>query len=503
MSKHITDTQLIDVLGDLQTKADGRFSKGGGFVFSTDNNNNLQATKNGSPVNIGSGGESGGGSSLMQIKQSISNSRDKERGDEWVIRDVPESARPALVTYHGLLYLIGATVDSTSNKFYTFNGFDAWLYGGTLPYEFNGGAAVVYNDKIHVIGGDAEYSELSPSLRHAVYDGNEWQELSPIDQELGNAGLQCCVSNGYIHCFTFNSNYECIHYRYDGNSWTLIDDIPNDIKESYFAVSSYELDGDDCIIAFPGLNDAYVSVNGSEWEHTSLAGNWDSGYTIDNVVFDTDRLCFVGIPYPDNVGTISLSIENLSDGWIYEADLPSGLSTYRGVAYYDNYVQVVDSDAHHYVYYYNQEESIPFESPTWTDALWLPTIIIVFAPVDFEDYGFSYNSPGIISLSADNVEDAFSICSSINLRVFKQLDSAIILSIDSMPSTQDQFFKLLKTNVTIIWQPGNVSNGEVIDALPRAGSGGGGSSDLPLTVENGVLCITYESGDSGGDDGGR
>lgn len=58
MSKHINNTQLIDVLGDMQTKADGRFSKGGGITFSTDANNNLQAVKaNGSPITIGGGAD--------------------------------------------------------------------------------------------------------------------------------------------------------------------------------------------------------------------------------------------------------------------------------------------------------------------------------------------------------------------------------------------------------------------------------------------------------------
>lgn len=56
MAKHISNAQLTDVLGDLQTKADARFSQGGGFVFSTDASNNLTATKNGSAVTIGGGG---------------------------------------------------------------------------------------------------------------------------------------------------------------------------------------------------------------------------------------------------------------------------------------------------------------------------------------------------------------------------------------------------------------------------------------------------------------
>lgn len=73
MSKHISNAQITEVLGDLQTKADGRFSKGGGISFSVDGNNNLTASRNGTPINIGSGG--GGGSGFDPLfKDGFENS---------------------------------------------------------------------------------------------------------------------------------------------------------------------------------------------------------------------------------------------------------------------------------------------------------------------------------------------------------------------------------------------------------------------------------------------
>lgn len=55
-NRHMTVDGMIEVLGDLQDKADGRFAQGEDIAFSVDGNNNLTGSKNGTPINIGGGG---------------------------------------------------------------------------------------------------------------------------------------------------------------------------------------------------------------------------------------------------------------------------------------------------------------------------------------------------------------------------------------------------------------------------------------------------------------
>lgn len=55
-NKHMTVDGFIEVLGDLQTKADGRFAQGGGITFSVDENNLISATNGEDEVIFPGGG---------------------------------------------------------------------------------------------------------------------------------------------------------------------------------------------------------------------------------------------------------------------------------------------------------------------------------------------------------------------------------------------------------------------------------------------------------------
>ena len=55
-NKHMTVDGFIEVLGDLQDKADGRFAQGGGITFSVDENNLISATNGEDQVIFPGGG---------------------------------------------------------------------------------------------------------------------------------------------------------------------------------------------------------------------------------------------------------------------------------------------------------------------------------------------------------------------------------------------------------------------------------------------------------------
>ena len=82
-----------------------------------------------------------------------------------------------------------------------------WESVSTLPYNFNYGAAVVYNDEIHILGGG--------NTNHYAWNGTSWTSKStlPYSLQYGHA----VVYDGKIHILGGNG-YETKHYSWDGTS---------------------------------------------------------------------------------------------------------------------------------------------------------------------------------------------------------------------------------------------------------------------------------------------
>ena len=70
-NKHITVDGFIDVLGDFQDKADGRFAHGGGITFSVDNNTLAAEDDNGDAINFPGGGGGGADVPLSVVNSQI------------------------------------------------------------------------------------------------------------------------------------------------------------------------------------------------------------------------------------------------------------------------------------------------------------------------------------------------------------------------------------------------------------------------------------------------
>ena len=70
-NKHMTVDGFIDVLGDLQTKADGRFAQGGGITFSVDNNTLAAEDSQGNPISFPGGGGGGGGATQSALAYTM------------------------------------------------------------------------------------------------------------------------------------------------------------------------------------------------------------------------------------------------------------------------------------------------------------------------------------------------------------------------------------------------------------------------------------------------
>ena len=88
--------------------------------------------------------------------------------------------------------------------------YKAWVTEDDLPFDFYQGAAVVYENRIHILGGERE------PRKHYSWNGYSWREEStlPYDFVFGSAA----VSEGEIHIFGGISAMNA-HYSWDGEEW--------------------------------------------------------------------------------------------------------------------------------------------------------------------------------------------------------------------------------------------------------------------------------------------
>ena len=104
-----------------------------------------------------------------------------------------------------------------------------------LPYEFYRGSAVVYNNEIHIIGGNGTYT------KHYKYNGSSWTSVSTLPYNFYSGSA--VVYNNEIHILG-GGNGQTKHYKYNGSSWdNYISYILNKIsipKDMIIQCSSYD-----------------------------------------------------------------------------------------------------------------------------------------------------------------------------------------------------------------------------------------------------------------------
>lgn len=103
----------------------------------------------------------------------------------------------------------------------------AWVTEEDLPFDFYQGAAVVYENRIHILGGERE------PRKHYSWNGYSWREEStlPYDFVFGSAE----VSEGEIHIFGGTSDSHA-HYSWDGEEWRQRSNTPVTFYRNNLAV---------------------------------------------------------------------------------------------------------------------------------------------------------------------------------------------------------------------------------------------------------------------------
>ena len=116
------------------------------------------------------------------------------------------------VVYNDKIHILGGGYSSNYTSHYKFNG-TSWESVSTLPYRFSRGSAVVYNDKIHILGGDSDSSYFTS---HYKFNGTSWESVSTLPYSFSNGSA--VVYNDEIHILGGgDSSYYTKHYlvRFD------------------------------------------------------------------------------------------------------------------------------------------------------------------------------------------------------------------------------------------------------------------------------------------------
>ncbi|WP_343209471.1 hypothetical protein [Anaerolentibacter hominis] len=120
------------------------------------------------------------------------------------------------VVWNDEIHILGGNGGST--KHYKLNR-TSWYSTSTLPYGFYYGSAVVWNNEIHILGGSGGHT------KHYKFDGTSWTSVSTLPYEFYQGSA--VVWNDEIHILGSNaSGCYTKHYKFDGTLWTSVSTLP-------------------------------------------------------------------------------------------------------------------------------------------------------------------------------------------------------------------------------------------------------------------------------------
>lgn len=134
----------------------------------------------------------------------------------------PYYFRQAVVFNNEIHTLMG----ETTNIHYRYDGLN-WFDTSTIPYTANNARAIVFNGKLHLIGGQASGTIGS----HYVWDGLSWTKLTNFPNAQGN--ISPFIHNNELHLIgpyqsTGSTPKTCFHYRWNesDDTWELLSTVP-------------------------------------------------------------------------------------------------------------------------------------------------------------------------------------------------------------------------------------------------------------------------------------
>ena len=186
--------------------------------------------------------------------------------------------------------------------------FRPWQRESELPVDFYRGAAVIYEGKIHILGGN------SNPTAHYSWDeeANEWNEESviPYDFDYGSA----CVYKGRIHIFGKGDNWQYQHYAWDGNSWAQLTNTPY----AFFYNNNAQVYHDKACLVSSGFGGYSQFRYIQQWDDTSWisalnpdGNSWSNSAVYKGLIFLLGNSGSAGTNYQTWNGTTFSSLKSL------------------------------------------------------------------------------------------------------------------------------------------------------------------------------------------------
>ena len=172
----------------------------------------------------------------------------------------------------------------------------------TLPYEFYYGSAVVYNNEIHILGGNGNTNN------HYKWNGTSWTEVSTLPYDF--AGGSAVVYNNEIHILgsADNSSYTN-HYKWNGTAWVEVSTLPYNFCSGSAVVYNNEIH-----ILGSADNSSYTNhykINTGQ----SILTLTDSAIKADSILdIYVDQYGVSPINVTAEVGSVTLTFDSKYDG---------------------------------------------------------------------------------------------------------------------------------------------------------------------------------------------
>lgn len=235
---------------------------------------------------------------------------DIDHGEDGIWKSV--SALPygfaygAAVVYENELHLMGGA-DFEKNH-YKWNGSE-WIEVGSLPYEVYKSAAVVYKNEIHLMGG------IYGATQHWKWNGSEWIELDSLPCDTNYS----MVYENEIHIFKRDKLNS--HYKFNGLAWEYVGELPKLFQMGFVVAHKNEIH----LMAKTSYESYHYKFTKTKWEEIGELP-YDFSYSV-GVVYNDEIHVIAG--YNTNPNEAEHYKWN-DDGWQMVSTLPFGF--YNGAA---------------------------------------------------------------------------------------------------------------------------------------------------------------------------
>ena len=166
------------------------------------------------------------------------------------------------VLYNNEIHILGSVISEYRTSHYKWDRTE-WVEVGVIPYEFYYGSAVVYNNEIHILGGS---SSSSGRTKHYKWDGSNWTFVSTLPY-IFEKGVAIVYDNEIHIMGSNNSSHYTSHYKWNGSAWSEVGNLPY----SFYTASGFIYNNEIHVLGSYDSNyeTAHYKYDGSSWTSVS------------------------------------------------------------------------------------------------------------------------------------------------------------------------------------------------------------------------------------------